>query len=271
MKSFFKRPKILGIVNITHDSFSDGGKFIKFENALAHSLNLIRDGADILDLGAQSSNLNSKIISAQEEIKRLEHLIEELNKNKISLSIDSFKTEVQRFALSKKVNFINDTSGFKDQSFYEELKSSNCKLIVMHSIQKDGLANINFFDEKKVFENIIKFFEYKINLLTKNNIKKENLILDPGMGFFLGSNFKSSTYVLKNIDLIKNKFSGFPLLFSVSSKSFLGKILNDAKVDERKSATLATELYLCLHRVEYIRTHDVKALNDALKIWEELI
>ena len=265
----FFRPQILGIVNITEDSFSDGGLYLNYDQALEKSLKLIEEGADIIDLGAASSNPAAKEIEPQEEINRLKPVIDNLLARNISLSIDSFKPEVQRYALENKVQYLNDIQGFPYPEIYPELAESNCKLIVMHSIQRLGPATVIETKPEKVFAETIDFFLQRIKLLQNSGISSNRIILDPGMGFFLGTNPESSIYVLKNIARLKVYFN-LPILVSVSRKSFLGTIVG-REVNERGSATLAAEIYLSLQGVDYIRTHDVRALSDALKVFKTLI
>lgn len=257
-------PKILGIVNITEDSFSDGGLFLNGEQALKKSLQLVEDGADIIDLGAASSNPATQAVNPPDEIARLKPVIDCLRSKNIPVSIDSFKPEVQRYAIKSNVQYLNDIQGFPYPEIYPELAESNCKLIVMHSVQRLGPATVIETKPEKVYDEMIEFFLQRVKLLQNSGVSPERLILDPGMGFFLGSNPESSIHVLKNISRLKESFN-LPILVSVSRKSFLGTITGRG-VNERGPATLAAEIYLSYMGVDYIRTHDARALNDALKV-----
>lgn len=261
-------PQILGIVNITEDSFSDGGVYLDTTKAIERSLTLIKDGADIIDLGAASSNPLTKEVRPQEEINRLKPVIDSLLSQNIPVSIDTFKSEVQKYALQNNVPYVNDIQGFPHAEFYSNLAESNCKLIIMHSIQRLGPATMVTTEPEKVFQEIVSFFNQRITLLQNAGISLERMILDPGMGFFLGSNPESSIYVLKNIIRLKEYFN-LPILVSVSRKSFLGNITGRA-VKERGAGTLAAEIYLSYMGVDYIRTHDVRSLHDALKVLSTL-
>lgn len=258
------RPKILGIVNITEDSFSDGGLYLDSDQALKKSFQLMTDGADIIDLGAASSNPATKDIEPTVEIERLIPIVDQLLTKNIPVSIDTFKSSVQQYALNKKVQYINDIQGFPYPEIYPELAASDCKLILMHSVQRLGPATIIETDPEKVFAGMIDFFTQRLDALQNAGVSLNRIILDPGMGFFLGSNPESSIYVIKNITRLKEHFN-LPILVSVSRKSFLGNIV-DREVKERGPATLAAEIYLSYMNVDYIRTHDVKSLNDALKV-----
>lgn len=265
---FVSEPKIFGIVNVTEDSFSDGGRFLSPQKAIAHALELKAHGADFIDLGASASSPTAKPVSAQEEIKRLTPIIDELHKHQIAISVDTFYKETQRFCLKQNIAVINDIQGFPYPDFYAELAHSNCLLVLMHSIQQYGIANETYTKTDHLIERIDAFFTQRLTALLNAGIKRERIILDPGMGFFLGSNIEASTLVLKNISHIKTMF-GLPILISVSRKSFLRNLTNRS-VDEIQAATLAAEIYAAMQGVDYIRTHDVKALTDALKVLRAL-
>lgn len=265
-------PRILGIVNITRDSFSDGGRFLAADHALEHARNLINAGSDILDLGAASSHPDGEQVSPAEEIRRLEPVLKGLadlagqtGKGNISLSIDSFQPEVQRFVLHYPlVKFLNDINGFPHSEMHAAIAAADCRCIVMHSIQRKGQADRREVDPARILDQIGEFFEERVRTLIAAGIARERLILDPGMGFFLGSNHKASLAALRGLGILKQTFA-LPVLISVSRKSFLGT-LTDRPTGERGAATLAAELYAARQGVDYLRTHDVQALRDGLMI-----
>jgi dihydropteroate synthase type 2/dihydropteroate synthase type 3 len=259
----------LGILNITTDSFSDGGLYLERDKALEKVQDLVAGGADIIDLGAASSNPATQEVTTQVEINRLKPLIEYLLAKDIPVSVDTFQPEVQKYALNSSVQYLNDIQGFPNMEMYPQLAASDCKLIVMHSIQRLGPATVVETKPEQVLAGIISFFKERIKSLQNAGISTERIILDPGMGFFLGSNPDSSVYVLKNITRLKDHFN-LPVLVGVSRKSFLGNIVGGRAVTERGPATLAAEVYLSKMGVDYIRTHDVRALSDALKVLEML-
>lgn len=265
---FVSRPKIFGIVNVTEDSFSDGGQYFKPNKAIDHALQLYADGADVIDLGPSASSPNAKQVSAEEEIARLMPIIDELKKYNIPLSIDSFYPQTQRFAMQQQLAALNDIQGFPYADFYDELAQSNCLLVLMHSIQQCGIANETYTDPAFLLERIESFFSERIAALVQAGIQRERIILDPGMGFFLGNNIEASTLVLKNISRLKAKFD-LPIFISVSRKSFLRNITQRLATDVQ-AATLTAELYASLQGADYIRTHDVKALSDAYKVLRAL-
>ncbi|MCR5297918.1 MAG: dihydropteroate synthase [Paludibacteraceae bacterium] len=265
-------PQILGIVNITADSFSDGGQFLQTEAAVSHASSLISDGADMLDLGAASSNIHSSPVSEKEEIRRLDDVLDSLRREhpSVPVSVDTFKPAVQRHCLRKGIDCLNDIQGFPFPELYPVLSDSSARLIVMHSVQRMGIATEIQTDPIQVFDGILRFFEQRILSLTQAGIDEQRIIIDPGMGHFLGSNPESSLYVLQHIQDLKNHFH-LPVLIAVSRKSFLARISHcDADLSipiarRRAAATLAAELFAARNGADIIRTHDVQALRTALQ------
>ena len=265
----FKRPEIVGVVNITADSFSDGGLFLATDAAIAHAEKLLTDGADILDLGAAASNPHAEHVPVELEIQRLALVVKHLKKRRARISIDTTKLEVQRWALGEKVELLNDIRGFPDKSLYSELKAAGCKLVVMHFISDLDKAVREPKSPKEVFDSIHSFFEARLESLTKAGIPDERLIIDPGMGFFLASNPEPSLAVLKHLDELKTSF-GLPAMIGVSRKSFL-KNLGQSEEADMHTRTLSAELFAALKGVDYIRTHEVKALAEALRVVEAIM
>jgi dihydropteroate synthase type 2 len=257
--------KILGIVNITEDSFSDGGKYLSADAAIAHARALAMD-ADILDLGAASSNPDAKAVSADVEIARLASVVVALKADKRAISIDTFAPDVQRWALEQGVDYLNDIQGFPDLSLYPALAASSAKLIVMHSVQQRGIATRVDVSPSEILDRIHRFFDSRIAALTKAGIARERIVVDPGMGFFLGTNPETSFTVLRSIRELKEAF-GLPVLISVSRKSFL-RTITGRDPDSAGPASLAAELFAAEKGADYIRTHDPAALRDALNVWQ---
>jgi dihydropteroate synthase len=258
-------PCLLGIVNITEDSFSDGGQYLDPSNAIAHARALVAAGAEIIDLGAAASNVDAQPVSATEEIRRLDPVMTALAAEGTTISVDSFLPEVQRFAIASGVAFLNDIQGFPDLSFYPELAAASCRLVVMHAVQGRGRARRVELAADQVWDRIQHFFDERLAALERGGIARERLILDPGMGFFLSNRPEASLRVLARLDRLKRDF-GLPVLVSVSRKSFLRAITGRASALEMGAATLAAEIYAAERGADYIRTHDPGALADALKI-----
>ncbi|MDE2133395.1 MAG: dihydropteroate synthase [Alphaproteobacteria bacterium] len=256
---------ILGIVNITEDSFSDGGRYLATEAALAHARNLARDGASVLDLGAAASNPDAKPVAPDEEVARLAPVVAALKKDGLAVSIDSFAPEVQRWALAQRVDYLNDIQGFADPGIYPALAASEAKLIVMHSVQGRGRATRVDVAEGEILDRVLDFFGRRIAALEQAGIARHRLVLDPGMGFFLGSRPEASFTMLRCLPDLKQAL-GLPVLVSVSRKSFLRRIAGRAAADAGP-ATLAAELFAVFRGADYIRTHDPAALADGLAVW----
>jgi dihydropteroate synthase type 2 len=258
-------PCIFGIVNITEDSFSDGGRYLDPAAAIAHSRALAAAGADVIDLGAAASNIDAKRVSAAEEIGRLEPVIAALDRDGAQLSVDSCLPEVQRFAIARGAAFLNDIRGFPDASFYPELAAASSRLVVMHAVQDQGRAQPMEFSADQVWDRIHGFFGERLASLERGGIAREQLILDPGMGLFLSTRPEASLRVLAGLGRLKREF-GLPVLVSVSRKSFLRSITGRPAASEAGPATLAAELYAAAAGADFIRTHDAAALRDGLKI-----
>ena len=256
--------KILGILNITEDSFSDGGKFLAPEAALAQGRALLRDGADILDIGAASSNPDARPVPVETEIARFQSVLPALKEQGAVISIDSFQPQVQRWALARGVDYLNDIHGFSEPALYPELARASAKLIVMHAVLAKGIATREDVPAKGIFDRAVAFFESRIAGLTGAGIARERLILDPGMGFFVGSNPENSLTLLRRLPDLKARF-GLPVLVSVSRKSFLRKLV-DRPPGESGAASLAAELFADANGANYIRTHAPGPLRDGLKV-----
>lgn len=259
------RPKIFGILNVTEDSFSDGGRYLDPSAALAAARKLVADGADVVDIGAAASNIVAKPVTAAEEIRRLAPVIAALKADRVAVSVDSFASETQRFALDQGVEFLNDIQGFPDTALYPELAAAQCRLVVMHAVQGRGRARSEKGPASGIWRRIEDFFAVRIAALEAAGIARDRLILDPGMGFFLSSEAEASFIVLAGLDRLGGRFD-LPVLVSVSRKSFLGAITGRQDPRERGAATLAAELFAAANGADYIRTHDPGALKDALAV-----
>jgi len=256
------RPEIVGIVNITTDSFSDGGKFLDTNKAIEHAERLLAVGADILDLGAAASNPHAAQVSAEEEIKRLEPVVSHLKTKSARISIDTTSPAVQRWAIEQSVEFLNDIRGFPDPSVYPLLQAASCKLIVMHFISDLDKAVRQPKEPQEVLHSIHSFFTARPAHLREAGIADDRLIIDPGMGFFLASNPEPSLAVLSRLRELRETF-GLPVFVGVSRKSFL-RNLGEPERCNIQTRTLAAELYAAQQGVAYIRTHDVRALREGL-------
>jgi dihydropteroate synthase len=263
------RPLLVGILNITEDSFSDGGRYLDPAAALAQARRLAAGGADIVELGAAASNVAAKAVPREEEIRRLDPIIAVLKRDGVPVSIDTFQPETQRFALGRGVEYLNDIHGFPDRAIYPDLAAASCRLVVTHAVQGGGRARSVDLDPGEVWQRIESFFAERIPRLERAGIVRERLILDPGMGLFLSSRPEASLRVLAGLQELKDAF-GLPILVSASRKSFLARLTGHENPAELGPATLAAELYAALHGADFIRTHDPGALRDALIVTRAL-
>jgi dihydropteroate synthase len=258
---------IFSILNITEDSFSDGGRYLDPTAALEQAAVLIDGGADVLDLGAASSHPDAKSVSASEEIDRLGPVVEALA-GTASLSIDTWRPEVQRWALANGVSWLNDIRGFGVPDLYEELRRSRCGLVLMHSVTEGATAAREDFPAADVLRRVETFWTERLSALMAAGIDASRIVLDPGMGLFLGGEVEASLNVLRGIADLRKRFAN-QLMISVSRKSVIGA-LSGRPVAERGAAGLAVELYAIEKGARYIRTHDSTALGDALRTLEGL-
>ena len=262
-------PKLVGIVNITADSFSDGGRFLDPAAAIAQARRLAADGADTVELGAAASNVAATPVPAAEEIRRLDPVLAALAGGGTPLAVDTSDPETQRFALARGVDYLNDIRGFPDPGVYPDLAARDCRLVVMHAVEEMGLARRVDLGPAEVWRRIEGFFAERVARLEGAGIARERLVLDPGMGFFLSTRADASVHVLTRLDRLKRMF-GLPVMISVSRKSFLAALTGREAPGERGPATLAAELYAAAHGADYIRTHDPGALRDGLKVMAAL-
>jgi dihydropteroate synthase type 2 len=257
-------PRVVGIVNITQDSFSDGGRYLDPEAALAHARRLRADGADIIELGPAASHPDSTRVSAAEEQRRLAPVVEQLVADAVPVSVDSFQAETQRFAVTAGAAYLNDIHGFADTGMYPVLAASGCRLIVMHAIQPAGPATRMVTDPAVVWADTRRFFTERLAALRAAGIGRDRLVIDPGLGYFLGSTSGPSLAALAGIRELKHTF-GVPVLVSPSRKSFL-RAITGKDIAHSGSATLAAEIFAAWQGADYIRTHDVAATRDALTV-----
>lgn len=261
-------PHIVGVVNITDDSFSDGGRYLDPAHAMTHARRLHSEGADIVELGPASSHPDARRVTAGEERQRLAPVLSALVADGVAVSVDSYLPDTQQFALAQGATYLNDIQGFPHHAQYPILRDADCTLVVMHSIQRTGPATRVHNDPDAAWASVERFFTERLAALEAAGIPRSRLVIDPGLGFFLGSNPEPSLAVLGSIGRFKEQF-GLPVLVSPSRKSFLQRITgrDTAHVGP---ATLAAEIHAAAQGVDYIRSHDVSALRDALAVHDAL-
>ena len=260
---------VMGILNVTPDSFYDGGKYYDIEDALTRARKMIDDGADIIDIGGESTRPNSSYVSADEEIRRIIPIIKELSKEiQIPISVDSYKADVADKAIMAGAQIINDISGLQaDKEMVRVAAVNNTPIIIMHikgrphDFPKDPVY-IDLIPE------IISFLETRIEYSVKSGIALDKIIIDPGMGF--GKRAKHNVEILRHLD--KFKCLNLPIMIGASRKSFISKVLelsgdNDIKEnDSRLIGTLVTLVIAVSKGANIVRVHDVKEAVQVIKM-----
>lgn len=255
----------MGILNVTPDSFSDGGMFRSKAEALFHAEEMFNKGVDIIDVGGESTRPGSSPISLQEELDRIMPILEEVVTWDVEISVDTNKAEVARQGLEIGVDIINDISGLTfDGDLADHVAKHKAKLILMHM---RGVPKTMQGDYKKydTIAEILSFLKSQSAFALSRGVKQENIILDPGIGF--GKDLDDNISILKNID--KFKELGYPVLIGASRKSMISMI-TEANVDERLPGSLAIACVSALRGVDMLRVHDVAETIQALKVVEKI-
>lgn len=251
--------RLVAIVNVTPDSFSDGGKHVSPKDALKAVEQAIRDGADVIDIGAESTRPGATPLTAAEEWQRLQPVLENLPKTGVAYSVDTYHPENATRALALGVDWINDVTGFASSDMISAVKGSGCSLVVMHSLGVPARKDATLPEGTNPVALIMEFARKRFSELQQAGINKNRLIFDPGIGF--GKTASQSQHILKRAGEFKQL--GVPLLIGHSRKSFLG--LPSASNEERDLATLEWSQQLIYAGVDYLRVHNVKLHHYMLK------
>jgi dihydropteroate synthase len=251
-------PLIMGVVNVTPDSFSDGGRFFSVESAIEHGFKLIEEGADIIDVGGESSRPGALPVPTDEELSRVIPVVEALA-GSVPVSVDTVKTDVMMDAISAGAALINDINALSgiDPAF---LADSSVSICLMH-MQGDPMTMQRSPSYNDVLEEVYDFLEERVDALVAAGIDKERLLIDPGFGF--GKTLEQNLMLLRHLD--RFKALGLPILAGLSRKSMLGAITGRG-VGERVHASVAASLIAVQKGASIVRVHDVGAMRDALKI-----
>jgi dihydropteroate synthase len=259
-------PLIMGIVNVTPDSFSDGGSFLEQRAAIDHALKLVEDGADILDIGGESTRPGAEPVSATEEIRRVVGVIAEVRQHTDRLiSIDTTKAEVAREALAAGADIVNDISGLTfDPEIVSVCAESDCGIICMHILGTPQTMQADpHYDD--VVSDVRSFLSDRLTALEESGIARERVITDPGIGF--GKTAQHNVELLSNIAALRDL--GRPVLIGHSRKRFLAKVLG-RPVEERTSGTIGVAIAVAAQGADMIRVHDVRETRDALLAWHAI-
>lgn len=261
-----KFPKIVGILNVTPDSFSDGGKFIDKRSAVRKALSLLEEGADILDIGGESTRPGAALIDVHTEIERIIPVIKELKQfdKGIKISVDTTKHEVAKEALDAGCDMLNDVSGLRfDRKIAELAAIYDVPLILMHSRHKPSTMQQNPY-YANLWRELIDELTTSIKIAKLSNVN--NIIIDPGIGF--AKNYEHNLEILKNIDYLSEL--NCPVMLGISRKSFIGKMLEIANPAERDFATILLHTLLLKNNVDYVRVHNVRLMNMTKTIMNNL-
>ncbi|MDP5007516.1 MAG: dihydropteroate synthase, partial [Glaciimonas sp.] len=245
------RPLVMGILNITPDSFSDGGRSFGLEFALSHAEQMIADGVDIIDIGGESSRPGSPTVSLQEELDRVMPVIYALRDCGKPLSIDTYKPVVMREALAAGADMINDINAFCAEGALDAVKDSDCGLCVMH-MQGQPESMQNQPEYQDVVAQVEQFLQARITAMTQSGIERQRLCIDPGFGF--GKTLDHNVALLKNIGALQQSLD-LPLLAGISRKTMIGT-LTSRPVDKRLAGSLAAALVAVAQGAKIVRVHD---------------
>lgn len=248
-----RKKYVMGILNVTPDSFSDGGKWLDPDLAVERAIQIQAQGADILDIGAQSTRPGYLKVSPDAEWKRLEPVLKKLyGKIKIPVSVDTFYPEIAEKSLNLGVDIINDVTGFTDSKMVEIVSYSSCGVIVMHSGKISNMRD---------------FFERQINLFEKTRINTDRICLDPGIGF--GKTYEENLFILANINKFKVKSKAF--LVGASRKKVISASCDSLGLEDRLAGTICAHLLALLQGTDIVRVHDVKEAVQSIKILEKIV
>ena len=254
------KPRVMGIVNVTPDSFSDGGKFNTTEKAIEHALQLVEEGAEILDIGGESTRPGATPVPLDEELKRVIPVIEGLRDVGVPLSIDTYKPQVMQAAITAGADIVNDVCALREPHALEIVATSQVGVCLMHMQGRPQTMQADPQYDNVVSE-VTDFLKARLDAAEQAGIDRSRIVLDPGFGF--GKRTAHNLTLLNHLNDIQAL--GLPLLIGLSRKSVLGQVVGSS-VDERIHASIAASVVSVMKGANIVRVHDVKPTIDALKI-----
>ena len=264
--NFKKIPNILGVLNLTPDSFSDGGKFNKKNKGITHAISLYKNGASIIDVGGESTRPGSKPVKAKQEWNRINKILKLIVK-KIPISLDTRKSTIMENGIRMGVKLINDVSGLSyDTKTINVLKKYKIPFVIQHSVGTPENMQKNPKYKNELLD-IYDYFENKIKLIRSRGIKHNNIILDPGIGF--GKNLKHNMNLIRGISIFHSL--GFPILVGNSRKRFIKDISKKNDSNTRIGGTMASSIYLMMQGIQILRIHDVNEVMQGIKVFNQII
>jgi len=259
------RTLIMGVLNVTPDSFSDGGQFLNPGSAFLRAEEMIAEGADIIDIGGESTRPGGEVVSAEEEIRRVVPIIERLAKStSVPISVDTTKASVARAALDSGAEIINDISALRfDYRLADEVARPDAGLVLMHSRGTPATLH-RLPPSADIFREVIVSLGRSVKMAVRCGVSREAIALDPGIGF--GKTFEQNLELIARLDQFAESFPDFPVLIGTSRKSFIGRILNDAPPEDRLHGTMATVAIAVLRGAHIVRVHDVRATVETVRV-----
>ena len=263
--NFNKIPLIMGVLNLTPDSFSDGGKFNSLGKGINHAKKLLKEGVDIIDIGGESTRPGSQTVNSIQEWNRIKKILKKLKY--FNTSLDTRKADIMQKGINLGVNLINDVSGISfDKNSIKILKKYKTPFVLQHSRGTPDIMQKNP-KYKNVVLDIYDYFEDKIKFLRKNGILHNKIILDPGIGF--GKNLKHNVMLLQSISIFHSL--GFPIMLGISRKRFIGDIAEENDNKKRVGGTLSSSIFSLMQGVQLIRVHDVNEIIQGVKVFKRLL
>ena len=259
-----KRPLVMGILNATPDSFSDGGKFRIAKDAIAQAELMIKNGADIIDIGGESTRPGATPVALQEELDRVLPVIEALKSCGVALSIDTYKAETMRQALRAGVDCVNDIWALRQEGAIDAVREQDCGIVLMH-MQRDPVTMQFNPEYKDVVTEVIAFLQEQTDSLIDAGVDRDRIAIDPGFGF--GKSLEHNLQMLAHFDLFS--ILNYPVLAGISRKSMLGKVTGK-ETNERIASSIAAAIMATDRGAKIVRVHDVPETVDALKLWEAI-
>jgi len=260
-----ERTLVMGILNVTPDSFSDGGEFLSLDRAVAHAEQMIAEGADIIDIGGESTRPGSAFVTEAEELQRVIPVIERLTAtSSVPISIDTTKSSVARAAFAAGAEIVNDISGLRfDPSIADEAAKAKAGLVLMHSRgTPTNMQELPPVDD--IFGEVIGGLRKSVAEALGRGVARESIAIDPGIGF--GKTLEQNVELIAKLDQLVIAFAEFPIMIGTSRKSFIGKLMDNAPVDQRLPGTIASVVASVLNGAHIVRVHDVKAAVEAVRI-----
>ena len=263
--NFNKLPMTMGVLNLTPDSFSDGGKFNSLGKGINHAKKLLKEGVDIIDIGGESTRPGSQTVNSIQEWNRIKKILKKLKY--FNTSLDTRKADIMQKGINLGVNLINDVSGLSfDKNSIKILKKYKTPFVLQHSRGTPDIMQKNP-KYKNVVLDIYDYFEDKIKFLRKNGILHNKIILDPGIGF--GKNLKHNVMLLQNISIFHSL--GLPIMLGISRKRFIGDIAEENDDKKRVGGTLSSSIFSLMQGVQLIRVHDVNEIIQGVKVFKRLL